>query len=77
MAIAPEGRGGFVTVRTPHAEAVMQDAYAAGVHLDSRGPFLRFGPAPYLSDAQIDEAMTRVGHVLRARPHRAQGEAAS
>jgi kynureninase len=62
--MTPEGRGGFVTVHTPHAARVVQEAQAAGVALDSRGPYLRFGPAPYLSDAQIDEAMARVAPLL-------------
>ena len=47
---------GFLTLRTPFAAqlcAAMQDR---GVLVDSRGPHLRMGPAPYLSDAQLISA---------------------
>jgi hypothetical protein len=36
---------------------------ARGVHTDSRGTYLRLGPAPYLSDAQLEEAVAVVGTV--------------
>ena len=37
----------------------------AGVLTDFRGELLRFGPAPYLSDRQLDDAMGLLGEVAR------------
>jgi kynureninase len=34
---------------------------------DSRGPWLRLGPAPYLSDEQIEAAIGLLGEALAAR----------
>jgi hypothetical protein len=33
---------------------------------DCRGDVLRFGPAPYLSDRQLRDAMSALGEVVRA-----------
>jgi kynureninase len=49
--------GGFLALRTPHAGALCAALRARGVRTDSRGRYLRFGPAPYLSDAQLATAM--------------------
>ncbi|MGD9906503.1 MAG: kynureninase [Vicinamibacterales bacterium] len=59
------GRGGFVAVRSTDATRLVESLRARGVNTDARGHHLRLGPAPYLSDAQIDEAMARLGAVLR------------
>jgi kynureninase len=32
---------------------------------DSRGDVLRLGPAPYLADSQLEEAMARLGEVTK------------
>ncbi|MBX3226246.1 MAG: aminotransferase class V-fold PLP-dependent enzyme [Labilithrix sp.] len=56
-------RGGFVALRTPEAGALSKALRADGVFTDARGEMLRFGPAPYLLDDEIDEALAR----LRAR----------
>jgi hypothetical protein len=37
----------------------------AGVYTDYRADALRIGPAPYLSDTQIEEAMRQLGRVVR------------
>ena len=58
--------GGFLAIETPAAEAVSRRLAAEGVFTDSRGRYLRIGPAPYLSDAQLEAAMERVGHAIRA-----------
>ena len=39
---------------------------ARGVLTDARGAVLRFGPAPYLSDRQLTDAMGLLGEVVRA-----------
>ena len=56
--------GGFLALRSPHASALRQALAERGVHTDSRGDVLRFGPAPYLCDAQLDAAMATLGTVL-------------
>jgi hypothetical protein len=34
---------------------------------DARGDVLRFGPAPYLSDRQLQDAMAALGDAVRSR----------
>jgi kynureninase len=63
--VAPEVRAGFVAIRAPHARALSNALRARGVHTDARGEFLRFGPAPYLTDDQLLEAIARFGEVVR------------
>ncbi|MCB9610289.1 MAG: aminotransferase class V-fold PLP-dependent enzyme [Polyangiaceae bacterium] len=60
-------RGGFVALRTPQASAVTRALRELGVYVDSRGDVLRFGPAPYLLESELErgvEAYTRVTHEL-------------
>jgi kynureninase len=45
--------GGFLALEVPDAEDVSRRLLAAGVLTDSRGRYLRLGPAPYLSDEQL------------------------
>ncbi|HMJ36287.1 MAG TPA: hypothetical protein VK501_20465 [Baekduia sp.] len=61
----PPGRiGGFLALRSAHA-GTLRDALARrGVLTDSRGEFLRLGPAPYLSDAQLDAAIGALGDAV-------------
>ena len=49
-----ERRGGFVTVRVAGAAQVVRALRERGVFVDARGDRLRFGPAPYLRDEDID-----------------------
>ena len=51
------GTGGFLALRSPHARALCEALGRRAVATDSRGDVLRFGPAPYLSDAQLAEAL--------------------
>jgi len=53
----PERRGGFVAVRSPRAGEVVGRLRERGVFVDSRRDLLRLGPAPYLTDAEIDEGV--------------------
>ncbi len=55
---------GFLVLRSPRAGEICKALHAAGVFTDYRADALRMGPAPYLSDAQITEAMTRLGRVV-------------
>ncbi len=49
-----ERRGGFITVRVTDAARVVAQLRERGVYVDARGDRLRFGPAPYLLDEEID-----------------------
>ncbi len=62
-----EDRGGFLALEAPDATRISRELELRGVHTDVRGDFLRFGPAPYLCDAQIVEAMQVLGEVIRGR----------
>src|SRR5690606_30734297 len=42
----PGRRGGFVALRTPHADRLVQGLRERSVFTDARGPILRLGPAP-------------------------------
>jgi kynureninase len=57
--------GGFVALESPNAEELARRLAGAGVLVDARGRFLRLGPAPYLSDLQLEEAVERLGVVMR------------
>jgi kynureninase len=57
--------GGFLVLESPHAGDVCKRLKAAGVWADSRGSAVRLGPAPYLCDDQLHEAMAKVGEVCR------------
>jgi kynureninase len=56
--------GGFLALRAPGAETLQRELAARGALTDSRGSYLRFGPAPYLTDAQLDTAIERLGECL-------------
>jgi kynureninase len=58
--VDPESRAGFLSLRTPFASDFVASLRARGVLTDARGEYLRLGPAPYLSDAQLDDAMAHV-----------------
>jgi len=56
---------GFLTLRSPRAGELCAELKKAGVYTDSRGDILRMGPAPYLHDGQVVEAMEKLGVVCR------------
>jgi kynureninase len=58
--------GGFLALRTPRAAALVRELRARGVWTDARGDVLRLGPAPYLSDRQLRDAVGLLGEVARA-----------
>lgn len=60
----PEGFGGFLALESPYAQELCQLLRDRGVSTDGRGRFLRFGPAPYLSDAQLESAVGALGEAL-------------
>ncbi|WP_370947613.1 kynureninase [Amycolatopsis sp. cg5] len=57
--------GGFLSLRCKDASGLQAALAERGVRTDSRGEYLRFGPAPYLSDAQLEAAMAVLGEVAR------------
>ncbi|MQA63076.1 MAG: aminotransferase class V-fold PLP-dependent enzyme [Actinophytocola sp.] len=59
-----EACGGFLALRCRDALGLQRALAERGVSTDSRGRYLRFGPAPYLSDAQLTDAMTALGDVV-------------
>jgi len=60
-----EQLGGFLALRSPHAESLHRVLLERGVLTDYRGERLRFGPAPYLSDAQLDESISLLAEAVR------------
>jgi selenocysteine lyase/cysteine desulfurase len=57
--------GGFLALRSPFAGALVRGLRARGVWSDYRGGILRLGPAPYLSDRQLRDAVSLLGEVAR------------
>jgi kynureninase len=66
--IPDERRAGFLAIRTPHAAALVSALRARHLFADSRGDVLRLGPAPYVSDAQLSDAIVLLRTLLPANP---------
>ena len=62
-AVPLECKGGFLALETPFAGEFACALRGRGVYVDYRGTLLRLGPAPYVVDAQLDEAATALGEV--------------
>jgi selenocysteine lyase/cysteine desulfurase len=60
--------GGFLSLRIPLASEVQRTLVARGVLTDSRADRLRVGPAPYLSDGQLEAGMALIGEVAASLP---------
>lgn len=61
-----ERLGGFLALECSRAGELSARLRALGVHTDSRATSLRLGPAPYLSDAQLDRAIERLAEATAA-----------
>ncbi|WP_420449736.1 kynureninase [Candidatus Palauibacter sp.] len=59
----PEAVGGFLALRTPRAGDFHNVLAARGVATDYRDDLLRLGPAPYLGDRRLDDAIAALGEV--------------
>lgn len=57
--------GGFLVLTGPRAGEISQALRQHGVFTDSRGPNLRLGPAPYLCDRQLNDAIGLLGETAR------------
>jgi kynureninase len=60
--------GGFLSLRSPYADKLRAALAERGVRTDSRGEYLRFGPAPYLSDRQLTDAVAALGEIISTWP---------
>jgi kynureninase len=60
--------GGFLALRSPRAAGLARELHARGVMVDTRGEVLRLGPAPYLSDLQLRDAVGILGEIVRGTP---------
>jgi len=62
----PHGVAGFLAVRLPEgrAEEVRNALRDEGIRTDTRGDLLRLGPAPYVSDEQIDATVAALSRHL-------------
>ncbi|MEQ9263820.1 MAG: hypothetical protein RLN81_01265 [Balneolaceae bacterium] len=49
--------GGFLSLTSPKARELRADLLNRGIFTDARDQILRFGPAPYTTEAQIEEVM--------------------
>jgi kynureninase len=60
----PARRGGFVAIETPRATALVTALRAEGIYADARGHRLRLGPAPYVTDDELDLGVATVARLL-------------
>ncbi len=62
----PAARGGFVAIDTPRASAIVTALRAEGIYADARGSRLRLGPAPYVTDDELDLGVAAVARLITA-----------
>lgn len=55
--------GGFLTLTSPQARDISRSLKELGVWTDFRGESLRLGPAPYLADAQLVDAVAKLATI--------------
>jgi kynureninase len=60
-----ERRAGFLAIRALRAGDLCERLRGGGVLTDFRGNVLRLGPAPYLRDGQLRDAVRAIGETLR------------
>ncbi len=59
-----EDIGGFLALRSMRAGELSATLAERGVMTDYRGDTLRLGPAPYLTDAQLQDAVALLGELV-------------
>ena len=62
--------GGFLALESPRAGAIRRALFERGVWCDHRETTLRLGPAPYLSDRQLEAAVAAFDDAVRSLPAR-------
>lgn len=65
-AVPLDRKGGFLALAAPRAGEFVRALRARGVWADHRGAALRLGPAPYVTDSQLDRAVAAIGEVARS-----------
>jgi kynureninase len=63
--IPADRRAGFLAIRTARAADLARVLRQSAVFADSRGDILRLGPAPYVSDEQLLEAIANLSRVVK------------
>jgi kynureninase len=56
--------GGFLALKTPHAAKFQELLRERDVWTDYRAEVLRLGPAPYLSDRQLIDAVEALAETI-------------
>lgn len=72
--VADDRRGGFLAVRAPRAAELSRALRDRGVSTDARGEILRIGPAPYLADRQLTDAVAALGEVVKGEGWRSSAK---
>jgi kynureninase len=62
--------GGLLALRSPAAISLARALRVRGVLTDARGEVLRLGPAPYLSDRQLGDAVGLLGEAATEKQER-------
>ena len=62
--VPSDRRAGFLALRTKHAAAVVRVLRRSEMYVDSRGDLLRVGPAPYVSNDQLEAATQLLAEAL-------------
>jgi kynureninase len=57
---------GFLALESPKAAHLCRELRRRQVFTDHRGDLLRLGPAPYLSDRQLQDGLDALAEVVRA-----------
>lgn len=60
-----QNTAGFQTFISPYAGKITQELKIRNIFADSRGEFLRFGPAPYLTDTQLRNAISILREIIQ------------
>jgi len=60
-----ERRAGFLAIRSPRAAEIVRALHARDVLTDSRGSILRLGPAPYVGERQLRDAIDAIDQAIR------------
>ena len=63
--LEPSDRGGFVTYRVEHASDLVSILREKGIYADSRGSYIRFGPAPYVGFHAIEKATSLIQEYMK------------
>lgn len=64
--VPAEVRGGFIAFRTARAAAIVSGLRKRAVFADHRGDILRVGPAPYVSEGQLREAVEHLAALAQS-----------